>query len=238
MLILRIFSRFMPSQVATTCVLVAMLAGTLNAQAAKNPQVELITDHGRVLIELYPEEAPITVANFLEYVDSKFYDGTIFHRVVPNFVVQGGGMTFDFSEKPTREPIKNESKNGLRNIYKSVAMARHTRPNSATSQFYVNLKPNPGLDANSKGPGYTVFGMVIEGIEVIEKIASEPRGMFKAHPEAPNYAVRILSAKRFDPSAATANSNTSASTRANPMVNQRIKDALVKTADEPASSNP
>lgn len=201
-----------------------LLPASLLAQA-NNPQVELITDHGRVLIELYPAEAPITVQNFLDYVDAKFYDGTIFHRVVPNFVAQAGGMTFDFSEKETRAPIKNESNNGLRNIYKSVAMARHTRPNSATSQFYINLKHNPGLDANKKGPGYTVFGMVLEGMEVVEKIASEPRGMFKAHPEAPNYAVRILSAKRYDPNNA---SSAASSSSASPLLNTRIKDALVK----------
>ncbi|ACE86007.1 peptidylprolyl isomerase [Cellvibrio japonicus] len=199
-----------------------LFLGASLATAADNPKVELKTDHGTVIIELYPKQAPITVQNFLEYVDSNFYDGTIFHRVVPGFVVQGGGMTFDFTEKPTRDPINNESDNGLRNEYKTVAMARHSNPNSATSQFYINLKGNPGLNATEKRPGYTVFGKVIDGMEVIEKIAQEPRGMFKAHPEAPNYAVRILSAKRYDPSSSATSSSTS------PLVNSRIKDALVK----------
>lgn len=194
---------------------------SLTAIASGNPKVELKTDLGTLIIELYPKEAPITVQNFLSYVDSKFYDGTIFHRVVPGFVVQGGGMTFDFNEKETGKPIKNESANGLKNDYKSVAMARFSVPDSATSQFYINLQSNPGLNATESKPGYTVFGKVIEGMEVIEKIAQEPRGMFKAHPEAPNYAVRILSAKRFD-------GITAASSNNNPMLNTRIKDALVK----------
>lgn len=135
--------------------------------------------------------------NFLGYVDSKFYDGTIFHRIVPGFVVQGGGMTFDFAEKETRKPIMNESINGLKNDYQSVAMARTQDPDSATTQFYVNLQNNTSLNATETKPGYTVFGKVIAGMEVVEKIAQEPRGMFKAYPEAPNYAVRILQAKRI-----------------------------------------
>lgn len=174
--------------------------------ANENPRVAIKTDLGTIVVELYEKEAPITVSNFLNYVDSKFYDGTIFHRVVPGFVVQGGGMTFDFANKPTQEAIKNESFNGLKNDYKTLAMARRSHPDSATSQFYVNLQANPGLNATETKPGYTVFGMVIDGMDVIEKIAQEPRGMFKAHPEAPNYAVRVLSATRI-----TASKNESAS---------------------------
>lgn len=203
--------------------LLSALAFSLASKASDNPKVELKTDLGTVIIELYPTEAPITVKNFLSYVDSQFYDGTIFHRVVPGFVVQGGGMTFDFTEKTTGKPIKNESTNGLKNDYKSVAMARYSDPDSATSQFYINLQSNAGLNATETKPGYTVFGKVIEGIEVIEKVAQEPRGMFKAHPEAPNYAVRILTAKRFSGS-----SNTS--TTSDSIVNSRFKDALVKPA--------
>ena len=164
---------------------------------AQNLLVAIKTDLGVFVIELQQKAAPVTVKNFLGYVDSKFYDGTIFHRVVPGFVVQGGGMTFDFAEKETRAPIVNESVNGLKNDYKSVAMARQQDPNSATAQFYVNLNNNPGLNATDTKPGYTVFGKVVWGMDVIEKIAQEPRGMFKAFPEAPNYAVRILSASRI-----------------------------------------
>jgi peptidyl-prolyl cis-trans isomerase A (cyclophilin A) len=167
-----------------------------NLQAADKQLVAIRTDLGTFVIELQAKEAPITVKNFLSYVDNKFYDGTIFHRVVPGFVVQGGGMTFDFAEKKTEAPIKNESNNGLGNDYKTVAMARQSDPDSATAQFYINLKNNDGLNANGSKPGYTVFGKVVAGMEVIEKIAEEPRGMYKAFPEAPNYAVRILSATR------------------------------------------
>lgn len=172
--------------------------------AAENTLVAIKTDLGTFVIEVNPKSAPATVQNFLGYVDAKFYDGTIFHRVVPGFVVQGGGMTFDFAEKETRKPIVNESANGLKNDYKSVAMARQQDPDSATAQFYVNLQNNPGLNATETKPGYTVFGKVVAGMEVIEKIAQEPRGMFKAFPEAPNYAVRVLSATRTDASSLNA----------------------------------
>ena len=199
------------------------LAVSLAAQfvMAENPRVAMKTDLGSFVIELYPKEAPITVQNFLAYVDSQFYDGTIFHRIVPGFVVQGGGMTFDFNEKATNKPIKNESNNGLSNSYKSVAMARNSNPDSATSQFYINLQANPALDATDRRPGYTVFGKVIEGMDVIEKIAKEPRGMFKAFPEAPNYAVRILKAERLKGTLQESSSPASA------LSNQNIKDALV-----------
>lgn len=203
------------------CLITALFIAS-HAQAQDNPKVELKTDLGTIVIELYPRKAPLTVQNFLQYVDSNFYDGTIFHRVVPGFVVQGGGMTFDFNEKPTNPPVKNESMNGLPNDYQSVAMARHSDPDSATSQFYININNNSGLNAKGNKPGYTVFGKVIAGMDVAEKIAREPRGMFKAHPEAPNYAVRILSAKRYNGSMASQQSSAS------PMSNSRIKDALVK----------
>lgn len=177
-------------------IVIFLLAKT--SYANENPRVAIKTDLGTVLVELYEQQAPITVKNFLTYVDSKFYEGTIFHRVVPGFVVQGGGMTFDFADKATQAAIKNESFNGLKNDYKTLAMARRADPDSATSQFYINLQPNPGLNATETKAGYTVFGIVVEGMDVIEKIAQEPRGMFKAHPEAPNYAIRILSAARIN----------------------------------------
>jgi peptidyl-prolyl cis-trans isomerase A (cyclophilin A) len=164
----------------------AIAADTANAN--KNPLVSFKTDLGTFVVELYPAQAPITVKNFLSYVDSQFYNGTIFHRVVPGFVVQGGGMTFDFVEKPTEKPIKNEAANGLKNDYKTLAMARTSDPDSATSQFYINLNNNNALDASSRDAGYTVFGKVVVGMEVIEKIEKEPRGLFKAYPEAPNYS--------------------------------------------------
>jgi len=122
-------------QAVAVCSLIALSTGSLTASAEELPRVALKTDLGTIVLELYPEEAPVTVANFLEYVDSKFYDGTIFHRVIPGFVVQGGGLTFDFSNKETRDPIVNESSNGLRNDYKTISMARTADPDSATAQF-------------------------------------------------------------------------------------------------------
>ncbi len=166
------------------------------ADSNNDTYVTLKTDLGTMLVELYPTQAPITVANFLQYVDSGFYDGTIFHRVIPGFVVQGGGFTFDFNRKETGEPIKNESDNGLKNQYMTLSMARTNAIDSATSQFFINLKHNDSLDGSAEKPGYAVFGKVIEGENVVEKIVAEPRGIFKSYPDAPNAAVRILEAKR------------------------------------------
>lgn len=189
---------------------------------AETNLIAMKTDLGTFVIEVYPKSAPETAKNFLHYVDSKFYEGTIFHRVVPGFVVQGGGMTFDFTEKPTAKPIVNESMNGLPNDYRSVAMARQSDPDSATSQFYINLKNNSGLNATETKPGYTVFGKVVAGMEVIEKIAQEPLGMFKAYPEAPNYAVRVLSATRTNSSEVQAIIEQQRATKPS-----SIKDAVV-----------
>ena len=204
-------------------ILLLSLVSSLVA-AQQNPQVSLKTDLGTIVIELYPKEAPITVANFLEYVDSKFYDGTIFHRVIPGFVVQGGGMNFEFAGKATRDPIKNESNNGLKNDYKTLSMARTNDPDSATSQFFINLRANPSLDAKENKPGYAVFGKVVEGMDVVEKIVAEPRGMFRAFPDAPNYAVRILSATRLEKSNQSATGQTE---RKDPLKNNNVSDALV-----------
>ena len=207
----------------TMAILLLSLVSSLVA-AQQNPQVSLKTDLGTIVIELYPKEAPITVANFLEYVDSKFYDGTIFHRVIPGFVVQGGGMNFEFAGKATRDPIKNESSNGLKNDYKTLSMARTNDPDSATSQFFINLRANPSLDAKENKPGYAVFGKVVEGMDVVEKIVAEPRGMFRAFPDAPNYAVRILSATRLDKNNQSATGQTE---RKDPLKNNNVSDALV-----------
>lgn len=163
----------------------------------ENPKVVLETDLGKMTIELYPKEAPITVKNFLAYIDNKFYEGVIFHRVVDNFVVQAGGFTYDFQPKQGLPPIKNESDNGLKNLQGTLSMARTADPDSATSQFFINIKDNPNLDAGPNKPGYAVFGKVIEGFEVVKKIEKEPRGLYRAFPEAPNYAVRILKAYRI-----------------------------------------
>jgi cyclophilin family peptidyl-prolyl cis-trans isomerase len=144
------------------------------------------TDLGTITIALYPEKAPVTVKNFLDYVRSGYYDGTIFHRVIPGFMIQGGGLTPDVKEKPGGEPIKNEASNGLRNARGSVAMARLDAPNSATSQFFINLRPNYTLDFGIRGAGYAVFGEVVEGMDVVDKIAAVPttrRGDYENLPE-------------------------------------------------------
>ncbi len=175
---------------------IALLAVSLlfsTVTLAANPKATLKTDLGDIVMELYPDKAPATVANFLQYAESGFYNGTIFHRVIPGFVAQAGGMTFDFVKKPTQEPVVNESHNGLRNHKGTVAMARLPDPDSATSQFFINLNRNPHLDAKKDQPGYTVFGKVINGMKVVKKIVKEPQGQYRDYPQAPNNPVRILS---------------------------------------------
>ncbi len=162
------------------------------------PKVKFETSLGSIVIELYPKEAPVTVENFLRYVDEGFYVGTIFHRVVPNFMVQGGGLTFDFQRKGTHEPIVNEAKKDIKNELATIAMARTDEIDSATSQFFINLKDNNKLDYRKKDdPGYAVFGKVIEGFDTVKKIEREPRGLYRAQPDAPNYPVIIEKAYRL-----------------------------------------
>jgi len=157
------------------------------------------TSHGGFTIELFPREAPVTVANFLEYVDAGFFDGTIFHRIVPGFVIQGGGLTADFANKQTRAPIANEAKNGLKNTRGSLSMARTNDINSATSQFFVNLKDNGFLDHGPRDYGYAVFGRVTEGMDVIDRIAAVATGRRKGYTDAPLEDVVIVSARRLEP---------------------------------------
>jgi len=176
--------------------LAALLAMAAVSARADNPHVLLKTDLGDITIELFHQQAPVTVENFLAYVDSHFYDGTIFHRVIPGFVAQGGGLTYDFTPKPTRDPIVNESDNGLRNSPMTLSMARTSNPDSATSQFFINLNDNRTLNATEDKPGYAVFGRVVDGQDTVIAIVEEPRGNFRAHPDAPNTPVRILKAER------------------------------------------
>ena len=149
---------------------VAALALSAAAFAAE-PQVSLKTSMGEIVLELNHDKAPITADNFLKYVKSGFYKGTIFHRVIDGFMIQGGGMDAQFHGRKTNKPIKNESNNGLSNEKYSVAMARESNPDSATSQFFINVVDNPGLDyPNMQGSGYTVFGKVVKGQDVVDKI--------------------------------------------------------------------
>ena len=144
---------------------------------AKAPHVVMKTSLGEVTIELYPDKAPLSVKNFLDYVDAKFYDGTTFHRVIPTFMIQGGGFTTDMQQKPTRAPIKNEAGNGLKNAAGTLAMARTGVVDSATSQFFISTVDNAFLDHRDEtGPGfgYAVFGKVVNGMDVVKKIAAVP----------------------------------------------------------------
>lgn len=143
---------------------------------AANPQVLLKTSEGNITLQLFADKAPVTVANFLSYVDSGFYKGTVFHRVIPNFMIQGGGFTADMVEKETGEPIANESKNRLHNTRGTVAMARTNDPDSATSQFFINQRSNLRLDWTPGSEGYTVFGEVIQGMDIVDFIATAPTG--------------------------------------------------------------
>ena len=140
---------------------------------SESPTVILDTDLGEIVIELYPQSAPVTVDNFLNYVEDHFYDGVIFHRVMKDFMIQTGGFSFDLtSKKPSRKAIVNESNNGLKNLRGTVAMARTSSPNSATSQFFINHKDNSFLDYQEKRPGYAVFGKVVKGMDTVDKIAA------------------------------------------------------------------
>lgn len=148
-----------------------LLASGAAAQDAL-PEVELDTSEGKIVIELNPEKAPKTVANFLEYVNSGFYDGTVFHRVIKDFMIQGGGHEKDLTEKKTRAAVPNEAGNGLSNKDYTIAMARKPHPDSATSQFFINTSDNRNLDRSGGNAGYTVFGRVVKGIDVVDRIES------------------------------------------------------------------
>ena len=156
----------------------ALAALTAFSAPAWADKVHLVTSMGDIVIELDAAKAPKSVDNFLQYVKSGHYDGTVFHRVIDNFMIQGGGMTADLKQKPTRPPISLESKNGLNNVRGSVAMSRTSDPNSATAQFFISVKDNAFLDAaNSRdGQGYAVFGTVVSGMDVVDKIKAVPTG--------------------------------------------------------------
>ena len=164
-----------------------------------NPQLIMLTSLGELELELFEAQAPITVQNFLDYVDAEFFDGTIFHRVIPDFMVQGGGFSAGMAEKPTRETIKNEAANGLANKRGTIAMARTSEVDSASSQFFINLKDNDFL--NHKGPapetfGYCVFGRVTAGMATVDKIAAEETGISGPHQGVPLTPVLINSVRR------------------------------------------
>ena len=170
---------------------------------AADPQVELKTTAGTVVIELYPEKAPRTVENFLQYVKDGHYDGTLFHRVIPRFMIQGGGFTLEFREKAARKPVRNEADNGLKNTLGTVAMARTPDPHSATAQFFINLADNDFLNFRAptqEGYGYCVFGKVLKGMDVVKKISRVATGPGKPpHRDVPVKPVVIERARLVAP---------------------------------------
>lgn len=190
-----------------TCLLAGFMAITLTAPASaqteqrSNPVVKLETSMGDIYLELYPDKAPNTVENFLKYVNSGFYDGLIFHRVINGFMIQGGGMDKTMAQRPTNPPIENEASNGLKNEAYTVAMARTMDPHSATSQFFINVKNNTFLDytaPNAQGYGYTVFGKVVKGHGVVNKIKAVATSSQRGHDDVPTTPVEIIKASVVD----------------------------------------
>jgi peptidyl-prolyl cis-trans isomerase A (cyclophilin A) len=157
------------------------------------------TSLGNFTIELYEKDAPVTTQNFLAYVDSGHFDDTVFHRVIPGFVIQGGGMTADMRQKSTRAPIRNEADNGIKNRRGTLSMARTNDPNSATSQFFVNLVDNAFLDPGRGGAGYAVFGCVVAGMDVVDRIAQAKTGNKGGHQDVPIEPIVVKSATRVEP---------------------------------------
>jgi len=178
--------------------LIAFPVISLAVQA--NPKVLMKTSKGDITLELFADKAPITVKNFLSYVDEKFYDGTIFHRVIGDFMIQGGGYTPKFLEKAAKPPIKNEAANGLKNLRGTIAMARTNEIDSATCQFFINHVDNQGLDHKDntlKGFGYAVFGKVISGMDVVDAIASVQTMTKGVHADVPRETITIISISRI-----------------------------------------
>jgi len=180
-------------QLLATLLLAALSAGNLWAETV---QVEMKTSLGTIKLSLDPDKAPKTVDNFVQYVRDGFYDGTVFHRVIEGFMIQGGGFTPDMQKKETRAPIENEAANGLKNQRGTIAMARTSDPHSATAQFFINHKDNAFLDYPSRdGWGYAVFGKVTDGMEVVDAIASQPTGISQGMRDVPKQTVVIESAR-------------------------------------------
>jgi cyclophilin family peptidyl-prolyl cis-trans isomerase len=179
--------------------MIALLAAVQGCRQAEPVQVVLETSLGEVTLELYPAKAPETVRNFLDYVDSGFYSNTLFHRVIPGFVVQGGGYEPGFREKPTKKPVRNEATNGLANKRGTISMARTPVVDSATSQFFINVADNRALDhrdRSERGFGYAVFGEVTDGMDVVDRIVAVPTTRMGPHQDVPRQDVLIVSARR------------------------------------------
>jgi cyclophilin family peptidyl-prolyl cis-trans isomerase len=186
------------SLVRTTLTAATLFAAAHLALAQTAPKVKFATSAGDFVVEVYPDKAPKTVENFLQYVKDKHYDGTVFHRVINNFMVQGGGFDANFQQKTTRAPVVHEGRQamekGLRNVTGTLAMARTNDPQSATAQFFINVKDNAFLDPSTQGFGYTVFGKVVSGMDVIDKIKVVPTGMGPVGADVPKTPILINSA--------------------------------------------
>jgi cyclophilin family peptidyl-prolyl cis-trans isomerase len=157
--------------------------------------ITIETSHGDIVVELFEDTAPISTENFRQYAEAGFFDDTVFHRVIPNFMIQGGGMAADMSRKETRSPIKNEAKNGKKNLRGTLAMARTSEVDSATSQFFINLRDNAFLDHSGRDFGYAVFGRVTAGMEVVDAIAKVPTGTKAGHSDVPVDPVTIVTVR-------------------------------------------
>lgn len=160
--------------------------------------ITIKTNHGDIQVELFDDKAPVTCENFRQYVKDSFFNNTVFHRVIPNFMVQGGGMDADMNQKATREPIKNEADNGEKNLRGTLAMARTADINSATAQFFINLRDNDFLDHGGRDFGYAVFGQVVDGMDVVDTIAAVPTGNKGFHQDVPLEAVTIVEVTEDD----------------------------------------
>ncbi|EAQ96773.2 peptidylprolyl isomerase [Congregibacter litoralis] len=174
----------------------ATLAQSSSETPLPNPQVVITTNVGTITVRLFRDKAPLTVENFLSYVEDGFYDGTIFHRVIPNFMIQGGGLTPDMVEKPVGDPVVNESKNRLHNVRGTLAMARTSDPDSATAQFFINQRTNLRLDWQPGAPGYTVFGEVVDGMTTVDYISTSPVQAIGPHGNVPIEPIIITKIER------------------------------------------
>ena len=191
-------------QILLAVLILAIIAGTSMGQesAVSNPQVVMETSNGEIVLELYPDKAPLTVKNFLDYIDAGFYSGTVFHRVIPGFMLQGGGFSRDMQKKSTLMPVKNEAFNGLKNDRGTIAMARTQDPHSASSQFFINTVDNAFLNYKSQtaaGWGYAVFGKVIKGMEVVDAISKVQTGTQGRFRDVPKTSVEIIKVRRAAP---------------------------------------
>ena len=187
------------STLALASLTLAATFSVASVRAEEAPKVKLATSMGDIVVQLDPAKAPKTVENFLQYVKDKHYDGTVFHRVIDGFMIQGGGFTKDMEQKPANAQIVNEARNGLKNLRGTIAMARRAEPHSATAQFFINHKDNATLDytgdQNGRTWGYAVFGKVIEGMDVVDRIAKVPTGDRAMHEKVPLEPVVIQSVK-------------------------------------------